>query len=509
MEEKDTNSYISNSSEIFSFANDSSVIKAKSTNSSFYEEYSAEIEKINKKYFICNRCKSFPKIIFNYDNSLDLKCNCKKRTNLMFSGEDFINNYSYVENIENTNLDSYLNNLFCKEHNSRKFNYYCTDCKIDICEECFLERHKRHSLIFFKDKAMERLLNHLSTLIVLLISNPKTEYTSWEERKNLIKILLNEFNEAPCIKLFKSINSAKEYLENLNKEKQISEIITEKKQLFNNKNSFNSPIIKINITKQNFNDLSVLKEFNLKNLKKLILNENNINNIEPLLDCDFKELDILELERNKLNYQSLKDFEKMKIPNINYISLYINEIESIKIFDKISNFKTLRIFHVGANLFDKKEIIKNENKSYNLSFLKNLGITGNFTDETIHFTKNLILSNLEILYVSRNHLSSLDFLKNICCKNLFKLWAIENNLTDFNDILKLECKDNIQIINLEENNISKVDNLSEFISKFPGLKELNLSSNQIDLDIQRNKTIIEDIKNKYKNLKLIIENQRK
>ena len=123
-----------------------------------------------------------------------------------------------------------------------------------------------------------------------------------------------------------------------------------------------------------------------------------------------------------------------------------------------------------------------------------MGITGNFTDETIHFTKNLILSNLEILYVSRNHLSSLDFLKNICCKNLFKLWAIENNLTDFNDILKLEYKDNIQIINLEENNISKVDNLSEFISKFPGLKELNLSSNQIDLDIQRNKTI------KYSNL---------
>lgn len=241
---------------------------------------------------------------------------------------------------------------------------------MDICEECFRERHKRHFRVFFTDKSMEQLINHLRKLIDLINSNPKKEYINWKERKNLIGILLNEFNEAPCIKLYKSINSAKEYLENLNKEKQCGEIITEKKQ-FNNKNSFNSPIIKINITKQNFNDLSVLKNSNLKNLKKLILNENNINNIEPLLNCDFKELDTLELERNKLNYQSLKDFEKMKLPNIYYLSLYINEIESIKIFEKISNFKTLEIFHVGANIFDKKEIIKNGNKSYDLSFLKN------------------------------------------------------------------------------------------------------------------------------------------
>ena len=198
----------------------------------------------------------------------------------------------------------------------------------------------------------------------------------------------------------------------------------------------------------------------------------------------------------------------MSIPNIIYINLYKNEIESIKIFEKILNFKTLEIFHVGANLFDKKEIIKNGNKKYDLSFLKNLGITGNFTEETIHFTLNLILSNLEILYVSRNHLFSLDFLKGIECEKLFKLWAIENNLTDYNDILKLKYKDNIQIINLEENKISKIDNLSEFISNFKNLKELNLSANQINLEDEKNKKIIDDVKNKYKELKLSIGNQK-
>ena len=74
--------------------------------------------------------------------------------------------------------------------------------------------------------------------------------------------------------------------------------------------------------------------------------------------------------------------------------------------------------------------------------------------------------------------------------------------------MKLKYKDNIQIINLEENKISKIDNLSEFISNFKNLKELNLSANQINLEDEKNKKIIDDVKNKYKELKLSIGNQK-
>ena len=144
-----------------------------------------------------------------------------------------------------------------------------------------------------------------------------------------------------------------------------------------------------------------------------------------------------------------------------------------------------------------------------MSFLENIGITGNFTDETIHFISNLIFPNLKRLYVSRNNLSSLDFLKNIHCENLYNFWAIQNNLTDYNDILKLEYKDNIEFLHLEENNISNIDNLFDFISKFPKIKELYLYSNRIDLNNKKNKRIIENIRNEFKGLKLIIDNQKK
>lgn len=270
MEDKETNSFISNSSEIFNLQNAFTHINSKSNNSSFYEEYSAEIEKINKKYFICKECKSIPKIIFNQDNSFNLKCNCKKRTNLIFNSNDFKYNYSYIGNNDKSE-DTYLNNLLCKDHNSKKYKYYCSDCKVDICEECFIERHKRHSLIFFTDNKMELLLNDLSKLKIKLNSNLMTEFINWRDIKDLIEILMNEFDETPCIKLYKSINSAKQYLENLNKENNFSEIITDIKQ-FKSGKSFIFPIIEIDIYKQNFSDLSILKRLDLKNLKKLKLN---------------------------------------------------------------------------------------------------------------------------------------------------------------------------------------------------------------------------------------------
>ena len=40
----------------------------------------------------------------------------------------------------------------------------------------------------------------------------------------------------------------------------------------------------------------------------------------------------------------MKNFEKMRFENIKFINLYINEIESPKIFEKIMNFNSLKKF---------------------------------------------------------------------------------------------------------------------------------------------------------------------
>ena len=469
--------------------------------SNILDDFNPEsIVRLKKTYFMCNDCHSIPKIIFNYDNSYNMKCNCTKIENLWSNSKDFQNKYSFQENVEGY--------LCCKEHNLIKYKYYCVHCRIDICEKCFIENHKTHLPTLFTDKKIEEILNSISLLIFKTNYNPKIEHIYWNQRKFLIEKLIEEYKEFPCYNLYKSIISAKEYLENLNKE-EIEEIfyqiITDVNQI--SKNKFRFPIIKINLSRQNIKDLSLIKELDLSNLKKLILNDNCISNIDPLLNCNFERLEIFELQNNQLNYQSLKDFDKMRFKKIKFINLYINKIESIKIFEKILNFKTLDKFYVGDNKFEKEEIFRNGDKKYDLSFLTNLGITGNFTDETIFFSTKLILTNLEMLYVSRNNLSSLDFLKDIHCKKLFKLWAIQNKLTDYNDILKLKYKDNIQIINLEQNKINNIDNLFEFISNFPSLTSLNLSSNTINLNDIKNKAIIEKIKETYKNLNLILDNQ--
>lgn len=479
-----------------------------SLNSSIYKEidekdYEKSEEKINEiDHFICNECYSCPYIFFNSNNSFDMKC-CKEFKKLRFRRENFNNNYSYKV------IENKIINLCYKKHENQKIICYCPDCEMDLCEECLRQnkKHRNHSIIYFNNYAEKK--EKIKELIIKTGLNSEIGDIDWKNRKRLIESLLNSYKYFPSFFVYKSIESAINYLSDLNEKEQLLKIIKHKNELININNNLNftMPIIEIIIIEQNFNDLSILKKLNLKNLKKLNLKGNFINNIEPLLYCEFDELETLDLEGNNLNYKSMKDFDRMKFKKINFINLYINEINSIKIFEKVSQFKTLTIFHVGRNLFDKEEIIKNENKKYDLKFLKNFGISGNFTDETIDFVSNLILTDLEMFYVNINNLSSLNFLKDINCPKLFKLWAIENKLTDYNDIMKLKYKDNIRIINLKGNCIKNIDNLLDFISKLPSLRELNLSANEINIKSQKNKKIIEEINYKFKDLKLIIDNQ--
>ena len=258
--------------------------------------------------------------------------------------------------------------------------------------------------------------------------------------------------------------------------------ITNIKEIYSNKDSSHL-ISSIKINNQNFSDLSIFKELNLENLQKLQLQGNGIKSIEPFLHCNFQKLKFLDLENNKLNDESFKDFDKLKFKDIRYINLYENEIKSPQIFEKILNYPTLKTFFVGKNLFDEKEIENNINKRYYLAHLKKIGLTGNFTDKTIHFLSNLIFLNLEKMYISRNNLSSLNFLKNIYCKNLVSFWAINNNLSNYNDILYLPFKEKIEIINLKGNKIKKIDDLLEFIKHFKSLKKLVLVDNPINFNI--------------------------
>ena len=494
MKENPNNSFIYKSESNFEiidyeYQKANKINESKNNSSNFYIIKEGK-KKLKARYYICSSCHSSPKIIFICNNLLHIKCDCIKYINIRTN--DFIECYTNHEN-----KDIIKHYLCCKYHNDCKYIYYCLDCKVNFCEECLNknklhENHSKENLLLIDDK-----LNEVKRLVKNIRKKLPKGDIEYRKILNIIEAFVKKYKEYPSHNLYRSIFKAKEFLSTINIPLITEKIkITTKEELFNYNKHNSNLISSIKINNQNFSDLSIFKQLNLENLQKLQLQGNNIKSIEPLLHCNFKKLKYLDLENNKLNDESVKDFDKFNFKDIRYINLYANEIKSPEIFEKIINYHTLKTFFVGSNLFDEKEIKKNINNKYDLTHLKKIGVTGNFTDKTINFLSNLKFLKLEKLYISRNNLSSLSFLKNIFCENLVSLWAINNNLTDYNDILNLPFKDKIKKINLKNNKINNIDNLLKFVKDFPKLKELVLINNPIDLESPINKKIIKEIKKK-------------
>ena len=474
----------------------------------FFESKTSRKTKLWKRYFMCKECKSSPKIIFKDSYLLDINCDCKEISDIRT--KKFIKKYSIHKKED---IGSLLN---CHKHNQHKYECYCLDCERNLCEECLKETylHDNHSISYFDTNIdSNEQLKTLTDLIGKKREKLDEGDIDIREKLHLFEALINSFVEFPSYNFFTNIKNAIDYLKklNINEMKEKIKIYKDNELKAIKEKSF--LITYINISRQNFNDLSIFKELNnLNKLKTLILNENYISKIDPLLECDFEELENFEIERNKLNYKSLENFDKMKFKKIQFINLFRNEIESIKIFDKIIKFKTLTKFHVGENKFKKEEmieIIKNRNIEYylDLDFIKNIGLTGNFTRQTVHFIFKLKLQKLQFLYLNRNNLSSLDFLEALECPNLISFWAIENHLISFNGLSKLKYKNNIKRINLKDNNIKNIDDedLSNFISQFENLNLLVLANNRINWDTSNNSKLIKKINDKFKDLRFIFE----
>ena len=337
--------------------------------------------------------------------------------------------------------------LYCKNHENSKYIKYCRECRMNLCEICSEEdkRHVNHSLdsLVIDDKEIEKIKKLIKE------KRKKLSIGDIENRKilNIIEALIKKYKEYPSHNLYISINNAIKFLKEMIIPNIVEKIkIRTKEELYEKKN-LSHLISSIKINNQNYSDLSLFKELNLMNLEKLQLQGNGIKSIKPFLHCNFEKLKFLDLGDNKLNDESFKDFDKLNFKDIRYINLCKNEIKSPTILEKVKNYPTLKTYFVGSNLFSEKEINNNKNKEIDLTQLKKIGLTGNFSDKTIDFMSNLKFSNLKIMYISRNNLTSLKFLKNIRCKNLVSFWAINNKLTNYNDILELPFKEEIEKIN--------------------------------------------------------------
>jgi len=459
----------------------------------------------------CDKCKS--PLYINFLDNLDLSfdCNCLLLNNSTI--EEYINDYM----LKHKNK-KYI--FCCQKHpKETKFDYYCPDCDYDLCPECLNEESKTYSNTRKKYKAHENhILIKLDEIIQKFknikdnIGNYKNNikeskiYNKEQKQKiiyifQLINIILNFYPKYKCYNFYRTIENAEIFLEKIKNnfifgkhENFISlRKITSEKNLEQIKNFSN--FVSINIKYSQFPiDLTIFKDKKLPHLKILKLVGTNINSILPLFSCEFPKLEILHLERNEIDNSIIDLLKKVNLPNLFYLSLFVNKITNIQIFEVIEKFNKLKAFHIGENKFD---FVNNNKTFYKFpETLEEFGLTGNFNGEKVEFIEKLGIDNLKTFFFSRNKITNLKYLKNIKFKRLEKFWSISNELNDIKEIMNINNKDSLKYINLRENKIKNFQELLDIISHFPKLEKLILSDNE-DIKDKEVKEMMKNIKEKY------------
>ena len=462
-----------------------------------YSRRNSEVRRNKIRYIFCIKCKNFYKINF-WNNIINFECECMIINNCPINY--FISNYTISDKEE------VEKNIFCKIHH-KQYSTYCLDCKIDLCDDCLQEtkkynniemiikKHETHLAIKLEENINKEIKNIQSSLKIIKGNLPEG-YFDFRRIFNLIKDIIIYNRNYYCYNIYQSFANFSNYLSNFLSTVKFMKIkkkikITSIKEIKDNINK-DDPIISIKIINQNYSDISDFKKLNLELLSELNLNENGIEDIIPLKDCNLENLQIFDIENNNLNNKCIDILKNLPLKNIKWLNLFQNKITRTEILDIVQNFKTLESYFIGENMFDKSELEKD--RIYNFPpNLKEFGITGNLTDETISFILKLRIEKLKIFYISRNQLSSLSILKYIKFEKLEEFWASFNNLENLKEIENLQSKETIKIINLKKNNIKDISNIWEIIKLFPKLQKLNLENNPINcIDIEN---IKENLKN--------------
>ena len=467
----------------------------------------------------CDKCKG--PLYINFLDNLDLSfdCNCSLLKNSTI--EEYIKEYMLKQKNKNY--------IFCcqKHPNETKFDYYCPDCDYDLCPECLNEEsktysntrkkyktHENHSLIKL-DEIIQKFKN-IKDNIENYKKNIKESNIYNKDQKHkiidifqLINIILNFYPQYKCYNFYRTIENAEKFLEKIknnfifgkHEDFIFLRKITSEKNLEQIKDF--SDIISINIKYSQFPiDLAIFKDKKFPYLKTLKLVGTKIDNILPLFSCEFPVLEILHLERNEIDNTIIDLLKQVNLPNLLYLSLFVNKITNIQIFEVIEKFNKLKAFHIGENKFD----FVNNNKSFYKfpETLEEFGLTGNFNGENVEFIEKLGIDNLKTFYFSRNKITNLKYLKNIKFKRLERFWSISNELNDIKEIMNINNKESLKFINLRENKIKNLKELLDMISHFPKLEKLILSDNE-DIKEKEVEEMMKNIKEKYnRDLSIII-----
>ena len=440
-------------------------------------------------HFLCKHCSSAPKLQIPETKKFIVQCCQKDNKKTYIDLQNLKENYIVGDQEDTDDI------LQCQEH-YKNFKDYCQICLKNYCENCVKCNHDKVNI---DNKNLEEDIKKLENLFSLREGNNELNEQEFQitsiTKKNIVNefqllqiivsIIINDYLRAKNYHLCICIQNLCSYYMNHPPDDNSENIV--------NEFSINSPhelvdsktLEKIEIYQYCF-DLNKLK-VSLPNLKILSLKNNNISDVEVLINCDFKNLEQLYLDINKIDDNILNHINGMKFEKLRVLSLKQNYLTDYGIFEKIKIFKNLKAFDISSNRFKNKEFF--QNKKIDLNSIEELILSnGVFDSNSIENISALNLENLRKLDLSSNNLSSLNFVRNSNWPKLENLILNENDIFDLKELIT-KFKDfgqNLMIV-IENNLIKDETQINELVGsnekikiKYKLISEILLKENNVN-----------------------------
>ena len=349
------------------------------------------------------------------------------------------------------------------------------------------------------------------------------------------------------IKIYTDFESNDDYTENFKSEEEnliLNKINLLQKKILNFMNitlniNLTGNETKLDLSYKNIDDktLNLFTGLKLKNIEELNLSHNNISNVKILKNLNLKKIKKLELSFNKINKMEnpVKNINKIinnkkieiNLDKNNLIQKDIKEIQDFIMNDETNKNNLSEYEYLSIDDIKKQKIEKllSKLKSLEQKVLSYFNLTGkeiyinltnsNFNDNKLELLSGVEFKNLEELNLSHNKITNI-----LPIKNFKKLKKLNISFNKINNIKSLEeiSKNNkgIKEINLRNNEIRDVDILK--LDIFPYISKINLENNknliQKDIDeiiniIEKRKKLCHDNKDDFRNYYEIIEEIRR
>ena len=256
------------------------------------------------KAIICPECKNYPLITLNNESLKEVLIQCNHcKYNQSYNLHDYLNLIEVKQINDNDKL--------CNEH-KLKYNYYCNDCQLHICNEC--NNHQLHQLISLNDIiTTDNLTNRINN-----------GYNFINNYCNKLKVkLINEY--------ITMINKL-EYSYNIFKIKN-TDILDLIQIIINNyENNTNNYIFKTNLININNNHINLYQYHNKISLVGIISYFNNY----------------ILIEDNSISVQNVTKFQNIK--TINEQNDWINS--PLLLSDgrlALCSYDTIKIYNINNN----------------------------------------------------------------------------------------------------------------------------------------------------------------